>query len=334
MIRKLLFIFIFFVLIFTIIYGSDNMNKNIVKISEDFYAVKNFGGNVAFLIAEDGVVVVDAGTSLSAGKKIVNIIKEKTDKPIKYVIVTHYHNDHILGLDAFPEDIKVISSEKTKENIENISVKQKRENTEKRYPEYIESIKTKLANMENTESKEYEEMEKQLKETEEFFKEYKNTDIVIPNETFKNKKVIKLRNETFEIIQYPNTHTSGISIVYFKKRKVLHTSDLIFNNMYPYIDSERGGNTENWIKALDEISKMDINTVIPGHGDIENNKNSLNRQREYFKTMRRNIQEYINNNAELEEIKENLKIPEYSNYGKERFYKLGIETIYEELKNR
>src|SRR6056297_2389446 len=259
--KKLIVLFIILMFIFTNVYSSEKGGANIKKIDNNLYVIKNFGGNVAFLITKKSVVVIDSGTSLSAGKNIVNIIKDKTDKPIEYVILTHYHNDHIMGVDAFPENINVISSEKTKENILNISLKQKKENVEKRYPEYIQNMKKNLKSIEDKESDEYKKLKKQIKETEEFFKVYKKTKIIIPNITFKKRKSIKIGNEIIELIKFPNTHTSGISIVYFKNRKVLHISDLIFNKSYPYIDYGNGGNTKNWIKALKNIKKMKFTTI-------------------------------------------------------------------------
>src|SRR6056297_1311266 len=174
MIRWFIILCTIFLMLYTISYGDESKNSDLEKIGKYFYSMKNLGGNVAFLITEDGVVVIDAGTSLSVCKKILNTIRKKTDTPIRYLIVTHYHNDHILGVDAFPEDISVISSEKTKENISNITMKQRKINIERRYPEYIDNMKKKLENMEDKDSKEYKELKNQIKETEEFFKEYKN----------------------------------------------------------------------------------------------------------------------------------------------------------------
>lgn len=331
MIKKLFYLFISFLLIFSFIYSSEKEVSNIKKISKDFYVVQNFGGNVAFMITEEGVLVVDSGTSLSAGKQIVDIIKDKTNMPIKYVILTHYHNDHIMGLDAFPDDIKVISSNKTKENITNISLKQKKENVKKRYPKYIENMKKKLKNLEDKESNEYKKLKKQIEETETYFEEYKKTEIIIPNKTFEQNKSLKIGNEIIELIKFPNTHTSGISVVYFKNRKVLHISDLIFNKSFPYIDYGNGANTENWIEALESIKEINFKTLIPGHGNVENSKKPLERQIEYFKTMRKNIQNYIGNEVELEKIEYKLNLPQYDNYAMKRFYKQNIEAIYNEL---
>ncbi len=331
MIRWFIILCTIFLMLYTISYGDESKNSDLEKIGKDFYSMKNLGGNVAFLITEDGVVVIDAGTSLSAGKKILNTIRKKTDKPIRYLIVTHYHNDHILGVDAFPEDISVISSEKTKENISNITMKQRKINIERRYPEYIDNMKKKLENMEDKDSKEYKELKNQIKETEEFFKEYKNTKIVEPDITFKDRKTLEIGGEVLEIIHFPNTHTSGISIVYFKNRKTVHTSDLIFNKMFPYIDYEGGGNSTNWIDALEKIKKMDIDIVIPGHGNVENSKKCISKQIEYFKTMKKKIQNYVDKDYSVEKIKSELNLLQYKDYGKKRLYEQNIEAIYKEF---
>ena len=76
----------------------------VTKAAEDLYFLTGVVGNVAFLITDEGVLVVDSGTRPSHGDAILEEIAKLTDKPVRYLIFTHYHMDHVLGAQQFPEE--------------------------------------------------------------------------------------------------------------------------------------------------------------------------------------------------------------------------------------
>ena len=79
------------------------------------------GGNVAFLVTDEGVLVVDSGTSPEAGRLVMAEIAKKTDKPVKYLVLTHYHGDHTFGLQAFPSSTVIIAQQNTADNIRHLN---------------------------------------------------------------------------------------------------------------------------------------------------------------------------------------------------------------------
>ncbi len=88
-----------------------------------------------------------------------------------------------------------------------------------------------------------------------------------PDKTYAKDQVITMGNAKIELHNYGPTHTGGDTIVYFPDLRVVHGGDMIVNGG-PNCDFPNGGSVVNWVKALDEVAKLDFDTVVPGHGDV------------------------------------------------------------------
>ncbi|TFG75232.1 MAG: MBL fold metallo-hydrolase, partial [Chrysiogenales bacterium] len=91
--------------------GEAGPDVKAVSVSEKVYQISGLSGagNVAFLVAGQGVLVVDSGASPADGLIIVNKIRSVTDRPIRYVVLTHSHGDHVFGLQSFPPGTLIIA---------------------------------------------------------------------------------------------------------------------------------------------------------------------------------------------------------------------------------
>ncbi|MFT6033414.1 MAG: cyclase [Arenicella sp.] len=95
--------------------------------------------------------------------------------------------------------------------------------------------------------------------------------------TFSDQMTIHLNGDAAQISHFDHAHTDGDAVVYFKKNNVLHTGDIMFNNIFPYIDGSNGGSVDGVIRALEGIATMinDETKVIPGHGALANKDDVL-----------------------------------------------------------
>lgn len=91
--------------------------------------------------------------------------------------------------------------------------------------------------------------------------------VAAPDKTFAKDQTITMGNAKIELHNYGPTHTSGDTIVYFPDLRVVHAGDMIVNNA-PNCDFVNGGSVVNWSKAVDEVLKLDFDTLIPGHGAV------------------------------------------------------------------
>jgi cyclase len=95
--------------------------------------------------------------------------------------------------------------------------------------------------------------------------------------TFSDQMTVHLNGDAAQISHFDHAHTDGDAVVYFKKNNVLHTGDIMFNNIFPYIDGSNGGSVDGVIRALEGIATMinDETKVIPGHGALANKDDVL-----------------------------------------------------------
>lgn len=301
------------------------------KITSHLYMVSGGGGNVAFLVTEEGVLVIDAKTYPYQAEELLAKIKEITDKPIKYLIFTHYHADHTWGAQSLPAAKVTVSHINTRKNMEKFGLPQIEEYTTKIFPQQIKELEQKIEKLEAEKSPKLEEAEKELAQTKKQFEEFKQLKLVLPDLTFKKKAVMHICCQKVKLLYMGNGHTDGDTIVYFPDEKAIHMGDLLFIDMIPYIDRDAGSNTENWIKILNKVAEMDVEKVIPGHGEITDNKGLL-AQIEYLKTLRAEVEKFIKQGASLKETKEKLKLPKYEKMGYyERFFPINVEAVYKEM---
>jgi len=301
------------------------------KITNNLYMFSGYGGNVTVLVTEQGVLVVDSFSFPYQGEALVEAVRTITDAKIKYLIYTHYHDDHILGAQSFPADTIVISHSGTRKNIERLSVAGLEKDRIEYFPQAIKDVEQKIEKLKKEKSPDLNNTLKELELITKRKSELEKVTLVFPALTIESEATIYLERKSIKLIHLGAGHTNGDLIVYFPDEKIITMGDLIFNNKIPYIDREAGANTENWIAVLDKIEKMDIEKVIPGHGN-SGDKKILGNQAQYLKDLRAEIQKFIKQKATLDDIKKNINLPQYKNMdGYDRRLSMNAEAVYQEL---
>jgi glyoxylase-like metal-dependent hydrolase (beta-lactamase superfamily II) len=89
---------------------------------------------------------------------------------------------------------------------------------------------------------------------------------LLPNETFSDRRTLRIGGKTLEILNPGPGHTDGDLVVLFADERVVHMGDLLFRRVYPNIDLEAGGTVQGWPAALDRVAGLGFERVIPGHG--------------------------------------------------------------------
>jgi len=258
------------------------------KITEDVYCILGQGGNIGLLKTEKGLIVIDSKYEKTADQ-VLKTIKSISKKPIKHLVITHYHGDHAGGMEKLAKDAEIIMHEKCQESL--IKSMESRSETKVDLPQIITYID--------------------------------------------DAKLSLDENETVKLLYMGSGHTSGDTIVVFENNKVIHTGDLFFNGIPPYIDVRDGADTGNWIKIIDYlIENYSDYKVIPGHGPVAEIKD-LKKFGEYLKYLRKKVEKAIKKGKTKEQAVEDIKIKGFD-FIKDRgdflTKKRNIEWIYEELK--
>jgi glyoxylase-like metal-dependent hydrolase (beta-lactamase superfamily II) len=201
--------------------------------------------NAGFVVTNEGVVVFDALGTPALGYRLIQRIREVTDRPIKKVVVSHYHADHIYGLQAF---------------------KQHGDN-----PEVIAQRQA-LGYVGGSRATQGEAAQRRLEQRREALFPWvdQNTYLVPPDITFDKEYTFELGGLTFEIRHLGPAHAPADSIMLIKEPGVLFSGDVIYKGRIPFLDSPET-DVRNWIKGLEYLTsiKPAPTYLIPGHGDAD-----------------------------------------------------------------
>lgn len=218
------------------------------------YALHGRGGNVGFLVGPEAVLVVDSQyKDMAPG--IVEQIRKVTDKPVKFLVNTHHHGDHVGGNDTFKPISVIVAHDNVRKRMLSSPADILRD-----YPARVEEAK-KAGQADRAKS---------LAEQIEWAKQVKVEEIPAPILTFDHELRVHLNGETIQVWHTPPAHTDGDSSVYFEQANVLHMGDLFFHQVIPVIDVRAGGSPAGYLPALDAIlARVPADVIIiPGHGEV------------------------------------------------------------------
>jgi glyoxylase-like metal-dependent hydrolase (beta-lactamase superfamily II) len=260
----------------------DANDRHITELAAGVYEIqhKNLGdgspsGNTTVIIGDREVFVVDSCYLPSAAREDIAQIRQWTNKPVAFLLNTHFHNDHNNGnkvyLDAFPS-LAIVAQEETKKDMDLIQPGNI-ERTPKRMAAQIATLKQgKLPNgraLTDEEKKEVAEILPGMERTE---AEFETMVYQAPTLTFTDKLDIDLGNREVQVKHLGRGNTPGDAIAYLPKEKILIAGDLL---VYP-IPYTFDGYPAEWAQTLEEVSRLDAATIVPGHGAILHDKVYLN----------------------------------------------------------
>jgi cyclase len=208
----------------------------VTKVSGNIYMLEGQGGNIAASVGEDGIVIVDdefapLADKIQAALKNLGV----TDKPVRFVINTHYHGDHTGGNLPFASGgSTVIAHENVRKRLETGSEGGNGGSIKSTTPPQPKAA--------------------------------------LPIITFEQDVTVHLNGEDIRALHFPAGHTDGDSIIFFPKNNVVHMGDDFVRYGFPFIDVAAGGSVQGMIAACEKVAATlppDVK-VIPGHGAISN----------------------------------------------------------------
>lgn len=283
--------------------------------------------NAVIILLEDSVLVVDTHSKPSAARALIAEIKAITDKPVKYVVNSHFHWDHYQGNQAYPsswpQGVQIISSEATRESIEHRGWPRVRHEITT-MPAEIAKLKADLERA--TDETQKQEIQENLRQAEEYLAELKSMQKTLPTLTFDRSLIIHDKARTVEVLWLGRAHTDGDVFVYLPKEKFIATGDALhgwvpfMNDGYPY----------DWIKTLDAVEKLDFDYAIGGHGDVMHDKATFELWKQYFTDLMAETAEAFAQGATIAEARTRVAavmVPKYTGKFPENFPKAILPNI-------
>jgi glyoxylase-like metal-dependent hydrolase (beta-lactamase superfamily II) len=256
--------------------------------------------NAMVVVLEDGVLVVDTHSKPSAARSLIDQIKTVTDKPVRYVVNTHFHWDHNQGnaayLAAWPSGVEVISSEATAESVESRGIPRIQREIVTR-PKEIERLRKEAAEAKDVAARRS--LETQMAETEAYVAELRAMQVKLPTLTFDKSLVLRRGPRTVLMLFLGKAHTDGDVFVLLPKEKVLASGDALQGWM-PYMGD---GYPYDWIRTLEEAQKLDFDAVVGGHGEVMRGKGQFELWRSYLRDLMAETARVYAQGASLEEAR-------------------------------
>jgi len=229
-------------------------------------ANRNFISNAAFVVTPEGVLVVDALGSPALAQELIQEIRKITPAPIRYVVMTHYHADHIYGLQA----LKAAGAQVIAQQDGQI---------------YLHSDTAAL----------------RLKASrEELFPWIDEKTTLVPADRWiAGALTLQMGGLDFQIRPVGPAHTPEDLVVYVPQLKLLLAGDIVFRGRVPFVGQADSG---RWIGALDKLLAFDTQVIVPGHGPVSSTaREDLQMTRDYLAFLRQRMGEAARNMEPFEE---------------------------------
>lgn len=269
----------------------------VTKVAGTVYMLEGAGGNIGASVGDDGIVVVDDQFAPLA-EKIQAALKGITDKPVRFIINTHYHFDHTGGNEFFQKQAPIIAQDNVRKRL---------------------AADTTAGNGGSVK------MEMKAVPA-----------AALPIITFDHDVTVHLNGEDIRALHFPAGHTDGDSIIYFPKSNVVHMGDDFVTYGFPFIDVGAGGSIDGMIKGVeDAIAQLPADVkIIPGHGPIS----SLDDVRAYVKMLKETraaVEQALKKKMTLAQMKEKKLLDPWKKYNGEFISTDAfLETVYNSLTGR
>lgn len=285
-----------------------------VKVAEGIYAFITpegrsgvVNGNSVAIVGDDGVVIVDTGQIPSLTKRMVAEVKAKTDKPVRYVVNTHWHWDHNLAnfvwSDAYP-GVRIVSTPFTRQLLID-STPGLLEFFDKSAPVMLERMRKRRETTTNETEKAN--LTDDIEDFESGLPEVRAAKFVPPNETFDRTLTIHLGKREVRVFHPGRANTAGDVAVYVPDAKVLITGDIVVAPT-PYATSSY---FTEWIAVLKSLSAMDAVAIVPGHGPVQRDRKYMASLTELLESLVAQVGAAVRDGLSLDETRKRVDLERF-----------------------
>ncbi len=304
--------------------SAQTNNFEMVKVADGVYAAirkeppgLTVNGNSIFIINDNDVFVVDTTLTPATAKEELAALRKLTNKPVKYVINTHWHDDHIMGnavyRDAFPQ-AEFIAHSMTRDYLPATGLtNRKNAMSEQGYPGFIAALKRRLQKNESVFGGSMDDEERatyagDIKIAEGYMAENPSAEIVLPTITLEDRLIFHRGNRVIDIRYLGRGHTSGDIVVHLPKEGIVLTGDLVIWPV-PYIGNPQS-HPGDWGLTLQKLIALRANTIIPGHGPVMHDDAYLQLMSRLFESIKREVDGAIGRGENLDQASKTIKLEE------------------------
>ena len=265
------------------------------QVASDVYFFFDFNGsNAVFLVTDDGVLLIDTRTHPREGRDLLERIRKVTDKPVKWVINSHFHGDHHMGNSVFKDlGATFVAQEETARIMQRVQPKEM------------------ARRVEGFRSRGYDPADVKL---------------VLPDVTFDSKMTIRLGGREVRLFYLGPGQQAGDTFVQFPHARLLFTPGAFAKHSMPNMLFTPS--VDNWIKLLDQVAVMDVDAILPAHGDIAT-RADVKELAAMLADEYATVKDAVNRGLSLDQATTTLTFPQYKDWRNYARLQGEIKALYE-----
>jgi len=244
------------------------------------------GANSPIILTDTEALVVDSEITPAAARALVADLKAVTDKPVKYVVDSHYHYDHAFGNQVFGPDVQVIGHENTRTRLLGNTM------AEYTYLSSVEPVPARVAALRERRDKEADPqakalLERQITNSLAYLEQVKEIRVTPPTVTLDRKMTLFRGGREIQMLFFGRGHTDTDVVVYLPRERIVCTGDLM-ESVLSYMGDAY---VDEWPATLDRLMTLDFDTVMPGHGVVFKGKGHIEAFQRYLRDVSKQARE-------------------------------------------
>jgi cyclase len=306
----------------SVVSASSPYSFEVQQIAEGVYvAVRKeppglmFNGNSVFIVNDEDVVVVDTTISPSSAKELLAELRKITTKPVRYVINTHFHDDHAIGnqvfRDAYP-GVEFVAHATAREDLTTVGVAN-RKGLQEGAPGFIEEIRSVMAKNQNLTGAPLTEEERasftsDIAQVERYLAEAPGFQIVLPTVVVEDRLTLHRGGRTIEIRHLGRAHSRGDLVVYLPKEKIAIAGDLV---VWPVPLVGTTSFPLEYGAALEKLLALAPAVVVPGHGSVMRDDAYVRLMARMLASMKQQVEAAVGRGETLEQARKSVDLGEF-----------------------
>lgn len=321
--RKIITVLSFFLLFPTLLSAQgrvvESASHRFEEVTEGVWLATGTGSvytmsNAMVLVGEFDTLVVDSHVTPAAARSLIESLAVITDKPIRYLVNSHYHFDHAHGNQAFPAGIEIIGHEFTRKKLNGELGNVLEESTFKSFSDPVPST---VANLERQAATESDPARKaELLERHRVQRDYMNAIDEVqptpPNITLETKmtlfQVVASGSREIQLHHFGRAHTGGDVVIYLPQDRLVFTGDM----MLPGLAYMGDGHVDEWPATLDGLLTLDFDTWLPGHGPVMRSKEPVTNFQAYLRDLWTKAEQMHGRGVSAEQAAEQIDMTNHS----------------------
>ncbi|HBW83980.1 MAG TPA: hypothetical protein DEF79_08065 [Gammaproteobacteria bacterium] len=243
--------------------------------------------NVMVLVGANDTLVVDSHVTPMAARALLDALPALTDKPVRYLVNSHYHFDHAHGNQTFPAGVEIIGHEFTRQKLNGESSNVLEENTFRSFSDPVALTVSNLKRLAVAETNpdRRNQLQGRLKVQSEYLAAIAEVKPTPPNITLTDKmtlfQAVEGGTREIQLLHFGRAHTGGDVVIFLPREKVAFTGDMMLPGL-PYMGD---GHVDEWPDALEGLKSLDFDYWLPGHGPVMESKEPIGKLQSYLRDL-------------------------------------------------